>query len=126
MPSTARTLGLKHKYTATHKRGGRLVSQQASMPPPPIMTCPKLSCYRKFVRQCWEYVLLLKYHKERISYAEAYPNENIKWKYRTGEDPPEGIRSSIWELFKLRTRRKITWLKVKKCYKRGWLSFRFS
>ena len=107
-------LGVRHKYTATHKRRGRLISRQANMPPPPVMTCPQLSCYRKFIRECIKYDLLLQYHRERTSYAEAYPDEHIKWKYRTGEDPPEGIRSSIWELIKLRTRRKLTWLKVKK------------
>lgn len=113
MKSNSRA-GLKVRWGATHKRGGRLVSRQASIDPLGGIDCVRLTCLVKYIIKSWQYVLLLLYHKYRAEYAETYPDENIVWKYRTGEDSPEGIWSSIWEIIKLKTRRIITWLKVKK------------
>ena len=105
--------GLRVRVGATHKRGGRLISRQTSMRPIGI-DCLRLSCWIKWPIKAFTYFLLCNYHKYRSEYAEAYPDANIIWKYRTGEDSPEGMWSSIWEIIKLKTRRRITWLKLKK------------
>ena len=104
--------GLKVRWGATHKRGGRLVSRQASIAPP--IFCGKTRYIFKFLFKSWRYALILSYHRHRVEYAEKYPEENIKWKYRTGENAPETIGRAIWELFILKLRRRITWLKAKK------------
>ena len=114
MPSTHKRLKYKVKVGATHHKNGKLVLRMTSLPPLAPLTCPKLTCIIDFIIDNIRYGYMLQYQKERGDYAEAFPTENIKMKYRTGEDYPEGIWSSIWEIIKLRTRRKKTWLKHRK------------
>ena len=118
MPEVSSRAGLLFEWGATHKRGGRLISRQVSIKPPEI-TCPRLSCWVKFPIKALQYLLVCQYQHYRTDYAEAYPDIYIVGKYRTGEDCPERIWSSIWEIIKLKTRRRITWLKTKKYVTRG-------
>lgn len=105
------SLGLSFKWGATHKRGGRLVVRQTSVDPP--KWCGKCRYILKYMYKAWSYMLLMGYHKFRAEYAEEFPDDNIAWKYRTGEDPPDNFWSSIWEIIILKTRRRLTWLKHK-------------
>ena len=100
-------------WGATHKRGGRLISRQASVAGPGVIDCVKPTCLVKYIVKSLRYVLILLYHKYRANYAEAYPDIYIVWKYRTGEDCPEGVWNTIWEIIKVRIRRAITWLKLR-------------
>ena len=119
MPEVSSRGILAVRWGATHKRGGRLVVRMVSIEPPGLINCVKPSCLVKYIIKSWRYVLVLLYHKYRSEYAEKYPDIYILWKYRTGEDSPEGIWLTIWEIIKLRTRRRITWLKQKKYATRG-------
>lgn len=113
MPAVSKRTEITVKWGATHKRGGRLISRQASVTGPGVIDCVKPTCLVKYIVKSLRYVLILLYHKYRAQYAEAYPDIYIVWKYRTGEDSPEGIWSSIWEIIKVRIRRAITWLKLR-------------
>lgn len=111
--------GLGIEWGVTHKRGGILISRQVSIIPPGMIDCVKPTCLFKYVIKSLRYVLVLLYHKYRTEYAERYPEENITWKYRTGEHGPEGINESIWEIIKVQTRRLKTWLRAKRPRMRG-------
>ena len=119
MPAIRSRAGLSVRWGAEHRRGGRLISRQVSISSPGVIDCIKPLCLMKYVIKSWRYVLILLYHKYRGDYAEKYPEDNILEKYRTGEQSPRGIWSSLWEIIKVKTRRKITWLKHRKYATKG-------
>jgi hypothetical protein len=106
--------GMRLDWGVVHKRRNKLVSRQAMIEGPAPIDCVRPSCLIKYIIKSWRYVLVLLYHRYRTEYAEEYPDIDIPLKYRTGDYGPEGIWSSIWEIIKVKTRRLITWLKVKR------------
>jgi hypothetical protein len=82
-------------------KDGRLVARQARVRAPEPLTCIRFSCYLRFLKRVFWYVVLSEYHKRRAEYAEKHRDEAIPEKYRTGEDAPEGWHLFV-EIFKLR------------------------
>lgn len=98
--------GVKISFKAAHRDGnGKLISAQGTIPEPAPLTCPKLSCYLRFLHRCVRYGFLLAYETQRLKYAESHRRVDIPEKYRTGDPAPETIKDALWEIVKLGFRR---------------------
>ena len=100
-PISNTTAGVKLTWGSEHMSKGRLISRQASIPPPKPMTCLKPSCYFAYLGRVFTYMLVNIYHSKRVAYAEKHRRDAIPEKYRTGEPSPEGILSTVKEILKL-------------------------
>ena len=77
--------GVSIVWTSEHKRNGRLISRQGTVPSPESLNCVKARFIRKFIRDSLYFLLLINYHKQRVSYCEKNPEKDMPEKYRTGE-----------------------------------------
>lgn len=93
------------QWGATHRHKGLLVVTMASIAPPGVIKCVRLSCLWNYLVLSLRYVLISLYHKHRVIYAEAHRDEDIPIHYRTGTPAPETVWGAIKEILRIKVRR---------------------
>jgi hypothetical protein len=94
--------GYKVIWGAEHRKAdGTLIVRMCLIEPPEPLTCLKVQCIIKFMRDCLKTALVSMYHQRRIFYAETNRNKKILERYRTGEPSPRTIWQAVHANIKL-------------------------
>lgn len=103
--------GLIVSWGATHRHNGVLVVRMASIAPPGVIKCVRLSCLWNYLIASLRYTLIMLYHRYRVEYAEshkyneAHRDKDIPYHYRTGVPSPDTIWGAAKEIVRLKIRR---------------------